>query len=355
MAKHISKPASKRPSPALARVLLLQVEEAGGDADAILARAGVARRAGSRHLFPWSGPLSQTAFSAIYHDCIAFLEVQASRSAHRPPMTRAEFEMLCHCVITCRTLADAIDRAAAFCDMLNGRGGQLSVRTLGAQAEFRMRSLRATQCAGAYLADLTGLSTYHRLFGWLIGEDIQPLVAHVCYPPLIDAAVAARLLSCPVVHSAPDNLLRFPARYLQRPVVRTPFELAELLRSFPFELTTMQSKTAPLSERVGAIFGAAIAQRQPLPATADLVAMFSISATTLKRRLGEEGTSLQKLKDRCRYEVARNLLDEGRLSLGEIAVRVGMSDVTTFRRAFRNWAGRSPSAYRRAVAGPMAG
>ncbi len=257
--------------------------------------------------------------------------------------------MLCHCVITCGTLAEVIDRAASFCAMLNGRGGQLSVKIVGTQAEFQMRSLRATHNSSAYLSDLTGLSTYNRLFGWLIGEDIQPLIAYVCYPPLIDQSVAARLLSCQIVHSAKENLLRFPARYLQSPVVRTPFELAQLLRTFPFELTTAQSKTAPLSERIGAVFARALAERQPLPTTAQLVTMFSMSATTLKRRLAEEEMSLRKLKERSRYEVAQNLLDEGVLSLGEIASRVGLSDTTTFRRAFRNWTGRSPSDHRRAV------
>ena len=295
MTKHISKPANKRPSWSVVRALLLKVDEAGGDVGAILARAGLPIRSGTMCAPAWSGPLTQNTFSAVYHDCIAFLEDRASRSASRPPMTRTEFDMLCHCVITCGTLAEVIDRAASFCAMLNGRGGQLSVKIVGTQAEFQMRSLRATHNSSAYLSDLTGLSTYNRLFGWLIGEDIQPLIAYVCYPPLIDQSVAARLLSCQIVHSAKENLLRFPARYLQSPVVRTPFELAQLLRTFPFELTTAQSKTAPLSERIGAVFARALAERQPLPTTAQLVTMFSMSATTLKRRLAEEEMSLRML------------------------------------------------------------
>lgn len=347
MSRYISKPVRKRPSIAIARELLLKVEEAGGDVNAILERAGLNCSAVSPRMLVASHQLTEEKFSALYHGCIAYLEYQASRSACRPPMTRVEFDMLCYCVITCATLADVIDRAATFCAMLNGRGGQLSIRTVGAHVEFRMRSERATPSISAYLSDVTGLSTYHRLFGWLIGEDIQPLVAHLAYPPLIDDGVTTRLLSCQIAHLADDNLLRFPARYLQRPVIRTPFELTELLKTFPFELATVQSTTAPLSERLLRLLNRRLAQQQPLPTIADLVSMFGISATTLKRRLTDEGTSLQKLKNGARYEVARNLLDEGTLSLGEIAVRIGLSDVATFRRAFRNWAGLSPSGYRR--------
>lgn len=99
MSKHISKPVGKRPSLAIASALLLEVEEAGGDINTILERAGLPFHAELPRKLTGNHLLTQEKFSAVYHGCIAFLEDQASRSAHRPPMTRAEFDMLCHCVI----------------------------------------------------------------------------------------------------------------------------------------------------------------------------------------------------------------------------------------------------------------
>jgi len=157
------------------------------------------------------------------------------------------------------------------------------------------------------------------------------------------------LLPHAIAYGAPDNLLGFPARYLSQPVIRSAGELDELLRVFPFDLTTEQSRSAPLSERVRTIFGTALAHRAALPTISQLASQFAISVATLKRRLTDEGTSIQALKDRCRHELALDLLRDPALSFGEVAARLGFSDATTFRRAFKVWAGRSPSAYRRAL------
>ncbi|WP_150294317.1 helix-turn-helix transcriptional regulator [Sphingobium estronivorans] len=348
MSQYASTPLLCQRSSKVARELLLKVQDVGVDADAILQRAGLASGMDAMLRPAWTVSLSPDQFTLIYRECVAALEVHDSRRQGRPPMTKGEVDMLCHCVINCATLADAIAQAAAFCAMLDGRAAELSIATVGAQAEFRMHTFRRRRDIASFLTDLTGLSTYHRLFSWLIGEEIEPLSVEVCYPLLIEEEVAAILMPHPIAYARSDNLLHFPARYLAQPVVRSHAELVDLLKTFPFDLDAAPLKRVSMARKVRAAFGGALARRNPLPALDMLARQFNISGATLKRRLAEEGVSLQQLKARCRHDFAMGLLADDSLSLEDIARRVGFSDATTFSRGFKAWTGMPPSAYRKA-------
>lgn len=69
------------------------------------------------------------------------------------------------------------------------------------------------------------------------------------------------------------------------------------------------------------------------------------SASTLQRRLREEGTSFQRLLDATRREQALAYLKEGRHSLADITFLLGFADQSNFTRAFRRWTGKTPRQY----------
>lgn len=241
---------------------------------------------------------------------------------------------------------DAIARLAGFSILLAPRTGLLTLTTEGADARLTMATVRQVRNSCAYLSDLTGLASYHRLFGWLVGEDIPLVDTALRYPRLLAAQTVAYLMPGPVSHDAVENSLCFPARYLDRPVVRSHHELEHMLARFPFDIEEPQSKAMPLSERISHLFGSLLASGEALP-TADLLARrFSISLATLKRRLEAEGTSPSQLKATARRELAQRLLVDRRLSIAEVGRRTRFSDTGAFRRAFRQWTGQSPSAWR---------
>ena len=73
----------------------------------------------------------------------------------------------------------------------------------------------------------------------------------------------------------------------------------------------------------------------------------SISASTLKRRLSEEGTTYRELLEASLRERATlQLLDPSR-SITDVATDLGYSDLTNFSHAFKRWTGLSPSHFRR--------
>ena len=79
----------------------------------------------------------------------------------------------------------------------------------------------------------------------------------------------------------------------------------------------------------------------------------AISSRTLKRRLAAQGLSFSSLLAQERRTKAMFLLNMQQISLEEVAERVGYSTLSNFSRAFRQWTGRSPAAYRRSR-GPCA-
>lgn len=81
--------------------------------------------------------------------------------------------------------------------------------------------------------------------------------------------------------------------------------------------------------------------------SADNVALlFGIHERTLRKRLTAEGTSLQQLVRETRFELAKQLLENTRLPVAEIASALHLADAAVFSRAFRNWSKTSPRNWR---------
>jgi len=86
--------------------------------------------------------------------------------------------------------------------------------------------------------------------------------------------------------------------------------------------------------------------RAELPAVGELARELHMSERTLKRKLAEHGTTYSAIRDDLRRQRALLLLDNRELSIGEIAGRLGYSELPNFTRAFRKWTGMTPASYR---------
>lgn len=86
-----------------------------------------------------------------------------------------------------------------------------------------------------------------------------------------------------------------------------------------------------------------------------VAARLGVSARTVDRRLGDEGTSFSALRDEVRFERARDWLARGEFSVAQIAARLGYRDAANFSRAFRRQAGLPPTEYQRLKASPKDG
>jgi len=75
-----------------------------------------------------------------------------------------------------------------------------------------------------------------------------------------------------------------------------------------------------------------------------------LSVRTLQRRLAEHGLVYSELVEQTRIDLARRLLQDTDLPIGDIAREVGYGESTHFSRAFRRINGNSPRDFRRANA-----
>lgn len=79
--------------------------------------------------------------------------------------------------------------------------------------------------------------------------------------------------------------------------------------------------------------------------------MLGMHRRTLNRRLAEQGTSIARVLNEVRFQLARQLLSQTDLPFVEIAATLHYTDASTFTRAFRSWSGITPTAWRAAVIG----
>jgi AraC-like DNA-binding protein len=74
------------------------------------------------------------------------------------------------------------------------------------------------------------------------------------------------------------------------------------------------------------------------------------STRSLQRHLELEGLAYQQLVETTRRAEAQAHLLDRRLSVSEVAARVGFAQPSSFTRAFLRWTGKTPQAFRRAIA-----
>lgn len=78
-----------------------------------------------------------------------------------------------------------------------------------------------------------------------------------------------------------------------------------------------------------------------------------IQPRTLRRKLAEEGTTFEELRDQVRFVLARELLDLTDMKIVDVSGAVSFATHAAFVKAFTRWSGMAPSAWRRRT--PAAG
>ncbi|MGO4573331.1 AraC family transcriptional regulator [Microvirga sp. 2TAF3] len=78
----------------------------------------------------------------------------------------------------------------------------------------------------------------------------------------------------------------------------------------------------------------------------DIADLLAMHRRTLSRRLKDGGMGYRAIANETRFEIARQLLQDTEVPLGQIAAALGYSESSAFTRAFRRWSGQTPTAWR---------
>ncbi|RMP65785.1 hypothetical protein ALQ18_04353 [Pseudomonas marginalis pv. marginalis] len=184
----------------------------------------------------------------------------------------------------------------------------------------------------------------HGVACWLAGRRIPILAIELrCAQPAFcdDYRV---MFSDNLRFDRPRTRMIFSADCLDLPVKRSAEELRRFLARAPANILVKYRDPESLAARIKHD----LRQMPPdsWPETEGLAASHCISASTLRRRLAEEGQTYQGLKDSVRKELAIVWLAEPQISFAEIAARLGFADASSFYKAFRKWSGSNPGHYR---------
>ena len=182
----------------------------------------------------------------------------------------------------------------------------------------------------------------YRILSELCGVFFRPLQVQFSYGRPSRTAPYGRLFRSGVAFDADLSGIVFAASWLTKPIESADAGYHSRLER------TFQDAEAGGPMRFGERVESMLHQQLLSGATrAGAVArQFAISERTLRRQLKEEGTSLQQLINRTRYELARQLLDNTGLTVSAIAAALHYPDPNVFSRAFRNWAKCSPTQWR---------
>ncbi|MEE3636654.1 AraC family transcriptional regulator [Pseudomonas sp. AL 58] len=184
----------------------------------------------------------------------------------------------------------------------------------------------------------------HGVACWLAGRRIPILAIELrCTEP--DFCDDYRVMfSENLQFGRPRTRMIFAAECLDLPVRRSVDELQRFLAEAPANILVKYRDPASLARRIRHDLRALPAAAWP--ETEALAQRLCISASTLRRRLADEGQTYQGLKDSVRRELAITWLAEADVSFADIAARLGFADTSSFYKAFRKWTGSNPGHYR---------
>ncbi|MFJ8211013.1 AraC family transcriptional regulator [Streptomyces sp. NPDC096033] len=265
------------------------------------------------------------------------------------PSRPGTFAMMCYACVGCRDLGAAVERAAAFYGLFPG-GPELALEVEGGRARFTVRRELGHGDGDRFLSECV-LAIWHRLSSWMVGRRIPLTDASFAYPAPPHRGEYAALFDCPVRFGAERTAAAFDARWLTAPLVRDEPALDAMLRRAPFDLLSRPEYGTTVAEQVRRSLARGLRGAPGLPELGEVAARLAVSPATLRRRLQQEGTSFQRLKDQVRRDAAIAGLAESGEPIAELAARLGFSEDTAFHRAFRRWTGTTPGAYRIASGG----
>jgi len=250
------------------------------------------------------------------------------------------FSMMAHAVINCATLEKAIRRGIKFYELFDlatvGRlvlsDDEASIRFLtDKQVEFQ-----------PYVVEAVVFLTL-RFLSWLIGQQIVPKRINLEYPSQDEGEFAAQF-PCQVHYRQPYSEIILDSRYMQMSLVQNELSLSKFLRSSLEELMDGDIQNASLNAQIRGIISKEFGNN--FPDFSIVCEKLAMTPQTLRRRLKDENTSYQEIKDSIRKDASIYYLSKPELTIDEIALLMGFSEASSFHRAFKKWTGKTPSAYR---------
>lgn len=334
------------------RHLLSQVKAQGYDALELMAYVGI-----NAQDIDDEKPISAELFSALYQRVMYIAQDEFFGMISVGKVPNGTFRMMCLAIIHSRTLGEAISRASDFHEICRGARVKPHIIRRGRYAKVSFATLNSmdAQDSAEFLNSqspaeiITSLSMWHHFISWLIGERVVLKAAYFKFNEEQSLANSRSRFRSEVKFAQHDNVVVFPAKYLDYPVVQNEKTLHAFLKTAPYQLLVMVgSENSSLREQVITLIGRDFSITPP--SAEQMAKTLNMSVSTLRRRLLEEDTTYQKIKDECRRQSAIDYMNSPQLSITDVAGLMGFDEPSAFFRSFKRWTGMTPGQYRQSKA-----
>jgi len=261
--------------------------------------------------------------------------IEASRFA-----AQTTFHALGYAVLASVTLKEAFERIIRYRRLI---GDVLELRLIDAGDRYRFQIDVSAQPGVPFQAvDAIAAICARQARLLHAPRPCNPLAVTFAHPAPADAEPYRWAFRAPVGFAMPVNALEYARADVED---RLPAGNAELARGNDEVLVRYLARLQ--RSRVASRVEQALLDALPdgAPSKPAIARALGMSARNLQRHLAAEGTSFKALLNEARVSLARGYVDEGRLSVTEIAFVLGFADTSTFSRAFKRWTGLSPREY----------
>lgn len=171
------------------------------------------------------------------------------------------------------------------------------------------------------------------------GQECRPVKAFFAFPTPHDSAMYERFLGCECVFESPATELHYPVAIL----ALAPQLANRLTRKMLQETCDrLIGKTKTSSGIAGEVYQLMMLTPSQFPTMEQIAKQMRFTTRTLRRKLVAEDTDYVTILDDIRSSLAIEYLQSTKMSTEDIAAKIGFSDSTNFRRAFKRWTGKTP-------------
>lgn len=251
------------------------------------------------------------------------------------------FQMLGYAVMSCDTLADALQCLTRY-EKLAGQLGETRVRKEGAQAVMEWCNPLETEWAG-FISD-AAIAGWVSVARTLVAAEMTPQQVMFKHAAPADDAAYRDFFRCPIHFSASCDALIVSAEQLSTKIVSADATLREIIQR---EAESQLEKFDEHFNLMNAV-RAEIWKKLPMgePRIERIAEALQISPRNLQARLKASGTHFAAAVEDVRHSAALYHLRNKALPLLQITFLLGFSEQSSFNRAFKRWTGMAPSDWR---------
>lgn len=318
--------------------ILRELEKLGYDKEAVFVGAGLEYILLDNH-----AAASGRDCSTLFNYACCLLAAETGHPNQRTFVTKQVTDILLHTVITCEDLAEVIERASVYGNLIGSAGIGLRLTQKGQTAELSIDINRSQLDIPSLLLTMASMSIFYQLFCWITATRLQLTEVSLRYGRPEFPIPLGALQGQPIAYNQDSDRFVFPTTYLSLPVVRDATQLKQVIDYFPVSLSANPSDDTSISARIQAIVQTSLSDGLPPMRLETAAQLANLSPATLRRKLRSEDTSFSQIVDQCRYAEAERSLKHTNTAIKTIAFQLGFSDDRAFRRAFKRWSGHTPT------------